>query len=534
MTSIRRHRTLATAAATILAAASIGAAALPAAAAPKPKRGGAIVYSIPGKTTSFCLPRAQMSASGIMVAQSMYDTLTVPNAEGEYVPYLAKSVTPNATFDQWTIGLRDGIRFHDGTPVDAAAVKANIEAWRKGLLLQFLWAPVSDVATPDPSTVVVTIKQPWPAFPAYLFSAGRTGIAAPAQLSNDATCATEMIGSGPFTLETYDPSTGDVTVVRNPDYWRKGFPRLNKITFKVQGNTTQRINGLQGGQFDITFFGAGRNAKAARSLADTYVLKNKPGFRDINNVLFNTQRPPFDDVNARRALAMGLDLETLNVLANQGEGEVAEEVVDSKVLGYSRKSTFPKSNVAKAKKMVAAYKKANGGEFTFDLQTTFDPGVQDVGAEIKRQARKIGVTVNLPAPVDEAQIINLALAGKTDAFLWRNYPGSDPDTLYVWFRSGSPINFGKLNDPVIDQLLEEGRVQTDPAARKATYTKLFRHMSNTVSALWFGYNDTYIAANDSIRDIIGPNLPNEAGKPGTQRPVQINASYHQLLGLWKR
>lgn len=322
--------------------------------------------------------------------------------------------------------------------------------------------------------------------------------------------------------------------MRNPDYWRKGFPRLDRITFKVQGNTTQRINGLQGGQFDITFFGAGRNAKAARSLADAYVLKNKPGFRDINNVLFNTQRPPFDDVNARRALAMGLDLEILNVLANQGEGEVAEEVVDSKVLGYSKRSTFPQSNVAKAKKMVAAYKKANGGEFTFDLQTTFDPGVQDVGAEIKRQARKIGVTVNLPAPVDEAQIINLALAGKTDAFLWRNYPGSDPDTLYVWFHSGSPINFGKLQDPVIDELLETGRVQTDPAARKATYTKLFRHMSNTVSALWFGYNDTYIAANDRVRDIIGPNLPNAAGEPGTQKPVQINASYHQLLGLWKR
>lgn len=534
MTSIRRHRTLATTAAALLAATVIGAAALPAGAAPKPKRGGEIVYAIPGKTTSFCLPRAQMSASGIMVAQSMYDTLTVPNDKGQYVPYLAKAVTPNATFDQWTITLRDGIEFHDGTPVDSAAVKANIDAWRKGLLLQFLWAPVSDVAAPDPSTVVVTIKQPWPAFPAYLFSAGRTGIAAPAQLNDAANCATEMIGSGPFKLETYDPSTGDVTVVRNPDYWRKGFPRLSKISFKVQGNTTQRINGLEGGQFDITFFGGGKNAQTARSLSGVKVLKNKPGFRDVNNILFNTQRPPFDDPNARKALAVGLDLETLNVLANQGEGDIAEQVVDSKVLGFSTRSGFPKSNVAKAKKLVAEYKADHGGEFAFDLQTTFDPGVQDVGAEVKRQARKLGISVNLPAPVDEAQIINLALAGRTDAFLWRNYPGSDPDTLSVWFRSGSPINFGKLNDPVIDDLFEQGRVETDPAARKAIYTKLFRHMSSTVSALWFGYNDTYVASRSNIQDVIGPNLPNEAGKPGTQKPVQINAGYHQLLGLWKR
>ena len=533
MTSIRRHRSLAAAAAALVATATLGTAALPAGAAPKPKQGGAIVYAIPGKTTSFCLPKAQMSASGIMVAQSMYDTLTVPNDKGQYVPYLAKSVTPNATFDQWTITLRDGVTFHDGTPVDAAAVKANIDAWRKGLLLQFLYAPVTDVTTPDASTVVVSIKQPWAAFPAYLFSAGRTGIAAPSQLNDPATCPTKMVGSGPFKLKTYDPSTGDVTVVKNPNYWRKGFPLLDRITFKVQGNTTQRINGLEGGQFDITFFGAGRNAKAARGLANTYVLKNKPGFRDINNILFNTQRPPFDDPNARRALAQGLDLKTLNVLANQGEGEVAQEVVDSKVLGYSKRSTFPKADLAAAKKAVAKYKAAHGGEFTFDLQTTFDPGVQDVGAEIKREAKKFGVTVNLPAPVDEAQIINLALAGKTDAFLWRNYPGSDPDTLYVWFHSGSPVNFGKLNDPTIDALLEQGRAQPDPAARKATYTELFRHMSSTVSALWFGYNDTYVAAKTSVKGVIGPNLPNEAGKPGTQKPVQINASYHQLLGLSK-
>ena len=105
MTSIRRHRSLAAVGAALLATAAIGAAALPAGAAPKPKKGGAIVYAIPGKTTSFCLPKAQMSASGIMVAQLMYDTLTVPNDKGQYVPYLAKSVTPNATFDEWTIEI---------------------------------------------------------------------------------------------------------------------------------------------------------------------------------------------------------------------------------------------------------------------------------------------------------------------------------------------------------------------------------------------------------------------------------------------
>lgn len=100
----------------LIASSTLGAAALPVGAASTPKASGSIVYSVSGKTTQFCLPRAQMGVSGIMITQSMYDTLTVPNNKGQYVPYLAKSVTPNATFDKWTIGLRSDVKFHDGTP----------------------------------------------------------------------------------------------------------------------------------------------------------------------------------------------------------------------------------------------------------------------------------------------------------------------------------------------------------------------------------------------------------------------------------
>ncbi|CAB4660118.1 unannotated protein [freshwater metagenome] len=517
----------------LIASSTLGAAALPAGAASTPKPGGSIVYAISGKTTQFCIPRAQMGVSGIMVTQSMYDTLTVPNDKGKFIPYLAKSVTPNATFDKWTIGLRSGAKFHDGTPIDAASIKQNIDAWRKGLLLQFTFSPVSEVTVTDPLTVVVSIKQPWAAFPAYLFSAGRTGIVAPAQLNDTKNCETNLIGSGPFKLDRFDPSTGDVVVKRNPNYWRKGYPLLNKITFKVQGNSIQRLNGLQGGQFDVIHIPSGKSGKTAKTFANVNVVQSAKGYRDINNVLFNTQRPPFDDPTAREALARGIDRNILNVLANQGLGDVANQVVDSKVMGASKNSGFPKFDIKKAKQLVASYKAKHGGEFKFDLQTTFDTGVQDVAAEIKRQARKLGITVNLPSPIDEAQIVNSALAGKTDAFLWRNYPGSDPDTLYVWFHSGSIVNFGHINDPVIDTALEQGRIETDPAKRTAIYTKLFKHMSSTTPALWFGYSDWYIASKSNIKGIIGPNLPDANGKPGKEKPSQVVAGFHQLLGISK-
>src|ERR1700710_2156740 len=93
-----------------------------------PKSGGSITYAVDGKTTNFCMPSAQLALAGTMIATAVYDTLTVPtNDPLKYAPYLAKDVEPNATFDQWTISLRSGVKFQDGTPVDAAAVKKNIE-----------------------------------------------------------------------------------------------------------------------------------------------------------------------------------------------------------------------------------------------------------------------------------------------------------------------------------------------------------------------------------------------------------------------
>ena len=89
-----------------------------------------VTYTVVGETAGgWCMPQAQLASNGIQVAVAIYDTLTTQNSKGEIVPYLAKSITPNATFDEWTIGLHEGIEFHDGTPVDADAVKLNLDSY---------------------------------------------------------------------------------------------------------------------------------------------------------------------------------------------------------------------------------------------------------------------------------------------------------------------------------------------------------------------------------------------------------------------
>src|SRR5215212_3581537 len=90
----------------------------------KPTPGGSMTFGLEAETTGgWCLPEAQLAIAGIQVARAIYDQLTVPDDKGNYVPFLADKVTGNTDATVWTIHLRSGIKFHDGTALDATVVK---------------------------------------------------------------------------------------------------------------------------------------------------------------------------------------------------------------------------------------------------------------------------------------------------------------------------------------------------------------------------------------------------------------------------
>ena len=142
------------------------------------------------------------------------------------------------------------------------------------------------------------------------------------------------------------------------------------------------------------------------------------------------------------------------------------------------------------------------------------------------------MTVNLPAPVDQAQIINLAVGGAVDAFLWRNYPGQDPDTMYVWFKGGSIVNFNHIDDQVMNQALDDGRSNPDESARKTDYETFNKRMSSQAYNFWTWYTQWFLGARSNVHGFVGPNLPDASGAPGKDEAVDILAGYHQLLGIW--
>lgn len=504
-----------------------------------PTSGGKVVYGLESDTGGgFCLPSGQLAISGVMVAVSIYDPLTWPNDKGEYVPYLAQSVTPNTGFTEWTIKLRSGITFTDGSPLDAETVKLNLDSYRgknpdiSSSLFSLVLRTITDVTVTDPTTVVVKMSAPWVAFPAYLFSFGRMGMMAKAQLTDNQTCPSKLIGTGPFKLKGSWTPGAPVELVKNTGYWRKDadgrpLPYLDAITFVGVVESAQRITQLEAGQLDIMHTQFEPDLAQLQEKADAGAIKLMIGTQGRENryYLLNAGKPPFDDPKARLAFALALDRDEINKLRNLGRATVANGPFDKGVPGYVADPGFPKHDLAKAKKLVAEVKASHGGQFNVKFVILPDSENRNEADLLKQQIEKAGINADIGI-VDQTAEISTAISGDYNVLLWRNHAGEDPDTQYVWWHSGELTNFGKINDRTIDRLLEQGRATPDPAQRAAAYQGITREFAKNIWNVWAWYVDWGIATRPNVHGILGPPLPDRS------KPFPILAGLHPTAGIW--
>jgi peptide/nickel transport system substrate-binding protein len=131
--------------------------------------------------------------------------------------------------------------------------------------------------------------------------------------------------------------------------------------------------------------------------------------------------------------------------------------------------------------------------------------------------------------MDQGQLINSAISGDVQATFWRNHPGGDPDGQYVWWKSDSPVNFGRIDDPEIDRLLDEGRSEPDTAKRKDIYEDITRRFADQVWNLWANWTRWVVGQADGVHGIdveTAPDLPDGSG------PFPGLATGHPVHGIW--
>lgn len=506
-----------------------------------PVPGGKLVYGVEADTSTPWTPANSVCAiSCHMIMRSVFDTLTLFAEDGSVKPNLLESFEPNDDFTQWTLTPKSGITFHDGTPFDAAAIKANLDAHLASFLTAKALLNVESVElSEDGAAAIVNMKSPWNRFPVFL--SGQIGYQASPQwlaaAADDPTLAAAPVGTGPFVFESYEVG-GSFIATKNADYWRadEGLPYLDEIEYRVLADGQARKNALLSGDIDIMHTSAGLVISDLREEPDIELTESS-SFGETNYTLMNVGNPdsPISDLRIRKALAMAIDNEVLVERRGAGIGQVANGPFSPDQKGYLEETPYPSYDPEGAKALVDEYK-AEMGVDSVDIAytTTTDPANLETAELVKQFWDQVGLNVQL-AQIEQGSFIVTALTGDFEMFGWRNHGGVDPDSQRIWWHSETAddppalaLNFGRIKDDVIDENLDKLRQTSDEAEITAAAEAINTQFGEQVYNLWSSWTVWGIAKDPKVNGLDSFLLPD--GSPEIYGNG-IGGS-HQVSQLW--
>jgi peptide/nickel transport system substrate-binding protein len=387
--------------------------------------------------------------------QPVYDALFRLDAKGDPKPYLATSWSYDSAQTALTVHLRQGVKFTDGTPFDAAAVKDNLEHTKSGTAstAQQL-ALVSGVDTTGSDTVTIHLSTPDPSLLPHL--AESAGMMASPKAISAGNLKTTPVGTGPYVLNAGETTSGSTyTFDRNPKYWNKADFPFDKVVLKVLTDNTAILNGLRSGQLSAGALGSAKDGVAAQQ-AGLHVLNYPDG--DLEALYFydkdGTIVPALKDPRVRQAINYAIDRNALVKARTLGNGKPTEQMfsisTDNGIYDPSLDKTYP-YDPAKAKQLLAEAGYPNGFTVTVPDWSAFAP---EAMAPLDQDLEAVGIKVNL----DTAPLTTLysnTLQGKY-AMGWQPYEDDRPwDLTQFQLKTDAPWNPFHYNDPTVNQLIDQ-------------------------------------------------------------------------------
>jgi len=483
------------------AALALGAGAT---AAETPKRGGILSFAVVAEPPNYDCHGSQTFAL-LHPVSPMYSYLVKYDSSqgGKIVGDLAKSWTMSPDGLSYTFHLHEDVKFHDGSSLTSADVKATFErianppegvvSLRKSTLQD-----VAGIDTPDATTIVFKLKTVNASMLDNLASPFHCVYSA-AKLKEDPKFPEKnILGSGAFQFGEYVRGSY-VTAKRFDGYFRKGLPHLDgyKALFVKSSNV---VSGMLGGQFDAEFRGrtpSERDQLLKSPDKDKWILREGP-WATVNIVIFNTTQKPFDDPRVRQALSLAIDRwggnESLSKITfvkatggflRPGYEYALPEAEIQKMPGYDR-------DIEKSRTEARRLLKEAGVEnlaLKLHNRTVAEP-YTPIGVFLIDQWKRIGVTVE-HSQVETSPYFGNLVDGKFDVAI---YPVTVPaDEVTAQHQSyltnvKSPISYSRHTDKKLDDLWEQQSRTLDPAKRKALVHEFERHLltqNYSISINWW-------------------------------------------------
>lgn len=457
-----------------------------------PKEGGSLIYARGADSISLD-PINVTDGESIRVTHNIFETLFEYDNDLKLQPKLAESYKVSDDGLTWTIALKKGIKFQDGTDFNADAVVFNFERWmdpanpyHKG---EFPYYPflyggfkgdpnhkIEYVKAIDDSTVEFKLVEKTAPFISYL-AIPMFGIASPDAIKKYGDKFYEHpVGTGPFTFDSW--TRNDKIVLKaNKDYYEKGQPYLDELIFRVIPDNSSRLTALQSGEVDMI---DGLNPDDADTIKGNSALKiiKRPSF-NIGYMVLNTQMAPFDNVKVRQAINMAIDKKSIVDAFYNGYAEVAKNPIPPVLWGYNNEVKDYEFNVKEAKKLLAEAGYPNGFKtelWTMNNPRPYMPQPLKVAEAIQENLKAVGI---------DAEIKTYEWA----TYLQKSGNGEHPMGLYGWtgvmadpdnflFPNLSATNAKKpasnrafyVNDE-FTSLLQQARVTFDQTEREELYKK---------------------------------------------------------------
>jgi peptide/nickel transport system substrate-binding protein len=474
---------------------------VPATTAP-PKKGGELTMLVNADPPGFDpVVNPASGTPGGSQSQAIFGYLVrLDNATGKFDMGTAESLEPSADFRTWALKLKPNIKFSDGTPYDAAAIKFNwdrVTDPKNASIHASAFTGLESLTVTDPLTVTIKFKDPTANFIGVV-ARRLGGIGSPKAIQEKGSgFTTAPVGAGPFMVESY-AKDDKLVLVRNPTYYQadKGLPYLDRLIFRPIADEDQRFNTFNQGQAGAIFTATPATVVKINAANKKSVSFVGSGGTNIN---FNVTTKPFNDVRARKAFIMSVDLDTMNKVNYNGGAVVPKSGLMAKEHPLYAEAAWPQFDCNGAKALWAELAAANGNkpiEFAIGAFQGQSIDAEFFQASITQcSGGNAKVSTNIQA--SSAAIADV-FAQKYQAHQWGHNIVYDPTAIMFQLKCDNPQNSTKYCSAEYDAAFNATASTNDLAKQKASWATAQQVLARDVPLFFYRRPSASVAYQDNV------------------------------------